>query len=135
MDLYVKDNFAYLNKFVTECNEFLVQNEGNTIELTLNSSASKPASFTYNKALSQRRSSSVTTYLTNNIKSKNFTIKTNILGEETGVVANSTSGGNKSVANCSAFTENAITSVPAMACRRVAIKDVKANSKRCCTKG
>jgi hypothetical protein len=129
MDLYVKDNFAYLNKFVTECNEFLAQNEGNTIELTLNSSASKPASITYNKALSQRRSSSVTTYLTNNIKSKNFTIKTNILGEETGVVANTTTGGTKSVPNCSDFTENAITSVPAMACRRVAIKDVKAIQK------
>jgi hypothetical protein len=129
MDLYVKDNFAYLNKFVTECNEFLAQNEGNTIELTLNSSASKPASITYNKALSQRRSSSVTTYLTNNIKSKNFTIKTNILGEETGVVANTTTGGTKSVPNCSGFTENAITSVPAMACRRVAIKDVKAIQK------
>lgn len=130
MDLHVKDNFAYLNKFITECNEFLAQNEGNTIELTLNSSASKPASITYNKALSQRRSSSVTTYLTNNIKSKNFTIKTNILGEETGVVANSTTGKSSiSVANCSDFRENAITSVQAMACRRVAIKDVNAIQK------
>lgn len=129
MDSYVKDNFAYLNKFITECNEFLAQNEGNTIELTISSSASKPASYEYNKALSQRRNSSVITYLTNNIKSKNFTIKANNLGEETGVVAKSTSGGSKSVPNCSGFSENAITSVPAMACRRVAITDVKAIQK------
>lgn len=129
MDLYVKDNFAYLNKFIIECNEFFAENEGNTIEITLNSSASKPASTTYNKGLSERRSSSVTTYLKNNIKSKNFTIKTNNLGEDTGVVANSTSKSSVSVPICSAFTENAITSVPAMACRRVAIKEVKAIQK------
>lgn len=129
MDSYVKDNFAYLNQFIIDCNDFLAQNNGNTIEVILDSSASRPANNDYNKKLSERRSSSVILYLKNNIKSPNFTIKTNNLGEDTGVTAQSTTNQTNRVEKCSGFTENAIYSVPAMACRRVAIKDVTAIKK------
>jgi hypothetical protein len=129
MDNYVKNNFTELNKFITECNNFLKENDGNTIEVSLNSSASRPADIDYNKKLSERRSSSVITYLKNNIKSPNFTIKTNNLGEKTGVTAQSSNKETKRVENCSTFTDNAIYSVNAMACRRVAIGGVTAIKK------
>lgn len=131
MDSYVKDNFTYLNQFIIDCNDFLAQNNGNTIEVTLNSSASRPAKNDYNKKLSERRSSSVISYLKNNIKSPNFTIKTNNLGEDTGVTARSSTDPTqtKRVEICSGFTENAIYSVPAMACRRVAIGSITATKK------
>jgi len=129
MDNYVKNNFTELNKFITECNNFLKENDGNTVEVTLNSSASKPASNDYNKKLSERRSGSVVSYLKSNIKSPNFTIKTNNLGEDTGVTAKASNNQTKRVENCSTFTDNAIYSISAMACRRVAIGSVNAIKK------
>ena len=133
MDNYVKNNFTELNKFITECNNFLKENDANKVEVTLNSSASKPANDIYNKNLSERRSASIVSYLKNNIKSPNFTIKTNNLGENTGVTAKSSIAGSSdiTVENCSTFSNNLnpITSLPAMACRRVAIGDVKAIKK------
>jgi hypothetical protein len=54
------------------------------------------------------------TYLTNNIKSKTFTIKANNLGEETWCCCQINKWWKQTVPNCSAFlSENAITSVPA----------------------
>ena len=131
MNLYVIDNFTYLNDFINESNKFLKDNDGSTLTITLSSSASKPASDDYNKKLSERRGNSVESYLKDKIKSDKFKIIKNTLGETTGVVAksNTPNTSNIVVPNCSEFGGNLITSVSAMACRRVAIKDVKAVRK------
>jgi hypothetical protein len=122
---YIQDNFKELNQFITECNNFLKNNDGSTISIELTSTASNPGTNSYNIELSKRRSKTIEKYLKDNIKSEKFTItKFNNQGEDVGVVAKSSRYSDFSVSKCTNTFD--VTSQYAMACRRTAITNIKA---------
>jgi len=122
---YVQNNFEYLNNFINECNNFLKNNEGSTISIDLTSSASSPGTNNYNLELSKRRSKNIENYLKKYINSDKFKIN-NISnkGEDIGVVSKSTKYADFKVDKCS--NQFDIVSQYSMACRRVAITNIKA---------
>lgn len=122
---YVQNNFEYLNNFINECNNFLKNNEGSTISIDLTSSASSPGTNNYNLELSKRRSKNIENYLKKYINSDKFKIN-NIFnkGEDIGVVSKSTKYADFKVDKCS--NQFDIVSQYSMACRRVAITNIKA---------
>jgi outer membrane protein OmpA-like peptidoglycan-associated protein len=149
----IKQNFDKLKKeFLEKLKEIIIDKKG-TVELTLRGSASAPAKVGYNKNLSQRRVDSVQKWFNNQklgdkliseLKDQ-FKIVIQTQGEEEVVTVGTTDGGNGTPINC---TTNITTtpsvnptggdipgassnssaqwySVPAMACRRVALTNIK----------
>jgi hypothetical protein len=150
----IKENFNKLKgEFLTKLKEVIID-KGGTVELTLVGSASAPATVGYNKKLSQRRVDSVQKWFKNQklgdkliseLPADKFNIKIATSGETEVVTVGESVGGNGKPINCT--TNITITpsvnpsggdiagvssnsaaqwwSVPAMACRRVALSDIK----------
>ncbi len=149
----IKQNFDKLKKeFLEKLKDIIIDKHG-TVELTLRGSASAPAQVGYNKKLSQRRVDSVQKWFNNQklgdkliseLKDQ-FKIVIQTQGEEEIVTVGTTDGGNGKPINCTtnitltpsanpnggniagASSDGAAQwwSVPAMACRRVALTEIK----------
>ena len=151
-DGVIKQNFNKLKKeFLDKLKEIIIDKKG-TVELTLRGSASAPAKVGYNKKLSQRRVDSVQKWFNNQklgdkliseLKDQ-FKIVIQTQGEDEVVTVGESNGGNGEPINCTTnitLTPSPITggdtagissnsnaqwySVPAMACRRVALTNIK----------
>ena len=150
----IKENFNKLKgEFLTKLKEVIID-KGGTVELTLVGSASAPATVGYNKKLSQRRVDSVQKWFKNQklgdkliseLPADKFNIKILTSGETEVVTVGESVGGNGKPINCTTnitLTPSADPnggdiagvpsnsaaqwwSVPAMACRRVALSDIK----------
>jgi len=150
----IKENFNKLKgEFLTKLKEVIID-KGGTVELTLVGSASAPATVGYNKKLSQRRVDSVQKWFKNQklgdkliseLPAGKFNIKIATSGETEVVTVGASVGGNGKPINCTTnitLTPSANPnggdipgvpsnsaaqwwSVPAMACRRVALSDIK----------
>ena len=150
----IKENFNKLKgEFLTKLKEVIID-KGGTVELTLVGSASAPATVGYNKKLSQRRVDSVQKWFKNQklgdkliseLPADKFNIKILTSGETEVVTVGESVGGNGKPINCTTnitltpsadpnggdiagVSSNSAAqwwSVPAMACRRVALSDIK----------
>ena len=141
----IEGNFTKIKTdFLSKLKEVIID-KGGTVKITLQGSASAPATVGYNKNLSLRRVDSVKKWFNNQtlgdkkvsdlIKEQLLTIDFNATGEQT-VIPKSTSNNNTSV-NCSIdIKQGSATgpvtsasqwwSVPAMACRRVGMTKIEA---------
>ena len=149
----IKENFNKLKgEFLNKLKEVIID-KGGTVELTLRGSASAPATVGYNLNLSKRRVDTVQKWfnkqklgdkLISDLKDQ-FKIVVQTQGETEVVTVGASDGGNGSPINCttniSLTSGSAITSgstagtsansaaqwwsVPAMACRRVALSEIK----------
>ena len=150
----IKPNFEKLKTdFLKKLKEILIDKEG-SVELTFVGSASAPATTGYNVDLSKRRVDSVLKWFKNQtigdkklsdfITSKKLVINMVTKGEIQVVTVDAKNGGNGQTINCTTNIklkkgtvtagDNAgeasdsfaqVYSVPAMACRRVSLSDVK----------
>ena len=141
----IEGNFTKIKTdFLSKLKEVIID-KGGTVKITLQGSASAPATVGYNKNLSLRRVDSVKKWFNNQtlgdkkvsdlIKEQLLTIDFNATGEQT-VIPKSTSNNNTSV-DCSIdIKQGSATgpvtsasqwwSVPAMACRRVGMTKIEA---------
>jgi hypothetical protein len=127
MDNIVIDNFNEIKNLANDIKEFNKNNPQGKITITLASSASKPGTTTYNKSLSEKRNAVVKKYLETIITEKNITYDLSPLGEVASVTPKSSKPTTtQSQVNCTNFSDDPIKSVPAMACRRVAIAKIVA---------
>jgi hypothetical protein len=136
----IESNFSDLTKMRNEFVDFLGNNENAIITVFLQGSTSAPASEAYNKSLSERRNNSVSQWFLSDTKLKDaneaspkrFIINTTALGETTTVQTNGSNGTGESY-NCSSKDtqlqgEKQIYTVNAMACRRVAIGNIRVDN-------
>jgi hypothetical protein len=150
----IKDNFNKLKTdFLAKLKEVIID-KGGTVELTLRGSASAPATVGYNLNLSKRRVDTVQKWFKNQklgdkliseLPSDKFKITVQTQGETEVVTVGTANGGNGEPINCttnitltsgSPITSGSTAgtsansaaqwwSVPAMACRRVALSEIK----------
>jgi hypothetical protein len=136
-------NYNQLEEFITQTDKLIKEKIVKNITITFSGSASATATVDYNKRLSERRSSSVKTFLLQKkvggvsledyIKSKNIIVKTTDLGEEVEVTPTA-NGIPFETVNCSQDITGSTSSAPnkvtsssqiyavnAMACRKVRI--------------
>jgi hypothetical protein len=134
----VIDNFNYINNNFIEDAFKILSEETGTIKILLRAAASAPANQTYNKKLSERRANSVIDYFKTTklgpFVDKTLTFsKPETVGEDETAIPITSKGPGASV-NCTQDIKdknNKTTkdsqkySVPAMACRRVVMADIK----------
>lgn len=131
MNLYVKNNFNGIDKFIEKANKFL-EDENAEITIDLVGSASRPQTFEYNDALGTRRTDNAQKYIRSKITYNNrLKFKSQSKGERDGVTAKTytpigVNGNSFEVSTCSGFTQDKIYSQQAMACRRTLISNIKA---------
>ena len=136
----IESNYNDLTKMRNEFVDFLGNNENAIITVFLQGSTSAPASEAYNQSLSERRNDSVSKWFLSDTKLKDFNqaspkrfiINTTALGETTTVQTNGSNGTGESY-NCSSKDtqlqgEKQIYTVNAMACRRVAIGNIRVDN-------
>ena len=134
----VIDNFDYINNsFIEDAFKILSEQTG-TIKILLRAAASAPANETYNKKLSERRANSIIEYFKTTklgpFVDKTLTFsKPETVGEDETAIPKSSKGSGASV-NCTqdikdknnkTTNDSQKYSVPAMACRRVVMADIK----------
>jgi hypothetical protein len=141
----IEGNFTKIKTdFLAKLKEVIIDKKG-TVKITLKGSASAPATVGYNKNLSLRRVDSVKKWFNNQtlgdkkvsdlIKENLLTIDFDATGEQT-IIPKTTSNNNTSV-DCSVDIKQGTAtgpvtsasqwwSVPAMACRRVALSKIEA---------
>lgn len=134
------------NEFITNLVKYLKDNPNSNVNITLKGSASAPGGKDYNLELSKRRIQSVKNLFLSNSDLKQFDSTGRLkftevpLGEDTEVLQSQGTSfrPNKIEGSCSTEIDNAnvdsntpnpaITSLTAMACRRVIISDIQVSS-------
>jgi len=143
----VQKNFEEVSKsFINALTKFLTDNPNSKVNITLQGSASAPGTNDYNKKLSERRIQSVIKYFSDNsalkafIENQRLIFTPNYLGENAQVYQYNGSTFTPNTTNYSCSTDidtmpnnsssnsPKVTSLAAMACRRVNISSIQISS-------